>query len=559
MCRILLQVLMCTLIPAAGLAADPPTLAGSASSADEQTLKAAGIASDGPALLEFFRKRTLTDVERDKILALIRQLGNDSFKIREKASADLVALGTMAIPMLHPATKDPDLEVVRRAELCLQHIQAKDSGPAVPAAAARLLAVRKPAGTAKILLAFVPFADDDSVLEEIRGALAAVALRDGKPEPALVAALADKMPIRRAAAAEALCRAGVAGQRPALRKMLQDPEPAVRLRVALALAAAKEKEAIPVLIDLLAQLPPGQVWPAEDYLFSLAGEQAPSVALGSSTVSQRKCRDAWASWWRQHGDKVDLAKLATSPGRLGYTLVVVLDNLGAVSTGRVLELTADSKPRWQIEGLQFPLDAQWLPGERVLVAENSANRVTERTIKGQILWQKEIPGPIMAQRLANGHTFIASNDLVTEVDRDGKEVFAHHRPGNEMIMKALKLRNGDIAYVSSGHRFVRLSAAGKELQSFEVHVDVWGGRIDVLPNGHVMVPELSNNRVVEYDNQGKPVWTATINAPITAVRLPNGHTLITCMNQPVGVEVDQKGSVVWQYTANARINRLFRR
>ena len=82
---------------------------------DEQTLKDAGLPVDGPSLLEFFRKRTLTEAAQQKIQALVKQLGDHSYKIRVKASADLIAEGVVAVPFLRRAIKHPDLEVSRRA------------------------------------------------------------------------------------------------------------------------------------------------------------------------------------------------------------------------------------------------------------------------------------------------------------------------------------------------------------------------------------------------------------------------------------------------------------
>src|SRR6266540_3616034 len=58
--------------------------------------------------------------------------------------------------------------------------------------------------------------------------------------------------------------AGVANAevRPAVRKLLADPDLAVRLRVAVALACAADRQAVPVLIDLLADLPGEHRWQA---------------------------------------------------------------------------------------------------------------------------------------------------------------------------------------------------------------------------------------------------------------------------------------------------------
>src|SRR5439155_24686324 len=130
-------------------------------------LKDAKLSTDGPALLDFFRKQTLKDADRDKIQALVRQLGDDSFDVREKASAGLVALGNGARPFLEKALGDPDLEVSRRAQDCLRLIIENGSGIAVPSAAARLLALRKPAGAAEVLLAYLASTTNDAVADEV--------------------------------------------------------------------------------------------------------------------------------------------------------------------------------------------------------------------------------------------------------------------------------------------------------------------------------------------------------------------------------------------------------
>ena len=100
---------------------------------------------------------------------------------------------------------------------------------------------------------------------------------------------------------------------------------------------------------------------------------------------------------------------------------------------------------------------------------------------------------------------------------------------------------------------------GKEIQNMPAYVQTSGGRIDVLPSGHIVVPELRNNRVVEYDAAGKEVWQVAFNQPIAAVRLANGNTLVTSFNQPRAVELDRTGREVWEYKTDTRVTRAFRR
>lgn len=554
--------------------------------ADERLLRSARLGTDGPALLEFFRSRIVTDVQTNRARALVRQLGDALYLERERASAKLAAMGPVAAPVLRGAVRDPDLEIARRAEECLRLIEERDYGPPLVAAAARLAAARQPPGAAPVLLSYLPWAEDDQVAEEIRTSLAAlVTPREGivettfvaslagpwealaadcvraEPERVLRAALTDAHPLRRAAGGEALCRADLERTRPDVRKLLQDPDATVRLRVALAMAARREKDAIPVLIDVLPLVSLGQAWQAEDVLYRLAeGQEPPPVSLGKDAVSRRQARDAWSGWWKEHSSQVDLARLDATPRLLGYTLLVLLD------MGRILELDAHGKVRWQLDGFEFPLDAQMLPNDRILAAEYEGGKVTERDLKGAVVWKRDLDGPLVAQRLPNGHTFMANQDQLIEVDRDGKVVLTLMRPGGQHIMKAQKLRNGEIACVTTPQpmapvqRFVRLDPAGKVLQSFPVHVKTSGGRIEVLANGHVLVPEHAAGRVVEYDANGQPVWEARIDQPIAAVRLPNGNTLVTSMSQMRAVEFDRSGKEeVWQYKDTTRVTRAFRR
>jgi HEAT repeat protein len=530
---------------------------------DEGRLEAAHLKLDGESLLDIFRKRTVGEKDLEKVKGLIRQLGDESFKAREHAVAELIMRGPVVVELLKEAQKSPDLEVIRRAERCLQRIKDKDYRPEVLPAAARLIAQRKPAGAVEALLAYLPFADNEQVADEVRTTLSGLAVRDGKADQALVAALTDKLPVRRAAAGEALCRGNVVDEKAAVRRLLQDPEPTVRLRVAVALACARDRDAVLVIIDALPQLSQTQAWQAEEFLLRLAeGRHPPAVSLGSDAAARRKARDAWADWWKANGSMVDLATLRVKPQLLGYTLIVLLDE------GRVMELDRNNNVRWQLANINFPLDAQVLPGDRVLIAEYEARKVTERNHKGEILWEEPvtgslpITGPLAAQRLPNGNTFIATDERLIEVDRNHKEVFSHTLPAGQKVMKVAKLPNGDIVCLTSQQRVVRLDATGKELHSFpvELGLKLYGGRLDVLPGGRVLVPHNAENKVVEYDSSGKEVWRVNIDQPVAAVRLPNGNTLVTTMTQFRAVEFDRYGNEVWEYRAKqTRVTRAYRR
>jgi hypothetical protein len=520
---------------------------------DEKTLQAVGIPTDGPGLLSFFHKQTVNDAARRQVRLLIEQLGADSFQVREKASADLIALGPVALQQLRQAGHQAqDIEVRRRARACMERIEAQ-CPTSVAGAALRVLAARKPPGAAAALLAYLPGPYEDSLGEEIHSGLVAVAHRGRALDPALIGALASDRAECRVAAAVALCRVGAVEQRPAIRKLLQDPSTEVRSPVAQELAIVGDKEAVPVLIELLAQLPLEQGGAIEELLYRLAGPTSPAVALRAEAGAAIKCRDAWRGWWRQHGERIDLAVLKDAERPLGYTLLVLLND------NRVVEWDRDGKPRWQIDRLAAPLDAEVLPGQRVLIAEHDTKRVTERNFKGEVLWEKKLAffSPIHAQRLPGGNTFIATRNELLEVDRAGKKEVIRYRSGGSIIT-ARRYPDGRIGCIENGSYF-ELNADGTERRRFAVGAGVHTtNSLTLLPNGHLLIVSYGGGTIQEYDRAGKVVWNSRMTSPLCALRLPNGNTLVSSQ-QMVLAEFDRAGKEVGRREAKGHPCQIRRR
>jgi hypothetical protein len=482
----------------------------------------------------------------------------------------LIKRGSASLEVLHfPPSGAFDREVTGRIERCIQMIRDKDVLPGVRATAIRVAAQHKSAGLIEALLGYVPYADSDGEADEIRAALLKHGVKDGKADALLAAALSDRAPLRRAMAAEVLTRAAYAGHKDVLQKLLADPDAIVRYRLARSLALAKHREALPTLIDTIPDLPLSQAWQAEDFLLRLApGLSAPTAAMGNDKDAREKCKAGWQEWWKKHGAKADLAKLEDTPKLLGRTLVILLDQ------DRVIELGPDNHPRVDVKGLNFPLDAQILDDERILVSEYKANRVTERNSRGDMIWSKVVNtgvhngtnGPQAVQRLPNGNTFIATANHLFEYDKDDNLVvnISLGADGIQRIMKSMRLPNGEIVCMLAEGRIVRYDARGVEVHSFAIPVAsrLFGGRIHMLPTGRIIVPHNGEGKVVEYDSRGKVVWEVPFEQPIAAMRLPNGNTLITSMSRDIGaVEVDRLGAHVWTYRDpdNSRVTRAFRR
>jgi hypothetical protein len=330
--------------------------------------------------------------------------------------------------------------------------------------------------------------------------------------------------------------------------------------VALALVSAREADGMPVLIALIGDGHGDLSQLAEDYLLRLAGDNGPK-ALPDGDENKKKRSEAWAAWWKDNKTTVALVdRNAPAPRAryLGHTILI--QNSGGIQ--KVQEVDATSKVRWEITGLLNPWDAMMLPGERVLITEYNGMRVTERNLKGEILWQKQVStNPMYAERLKNGNTFIVCRTELIEVNRAGHVVFKIPRPFSD-VMSARKLPNGQTVLVTNNRQVIRFNRAGKEIKTYSVP-NIFYNSNEVLNNGHLLVPLGWNNRVEEYDLDGRVVASiTTVMQPVHALRLPNGNTLVSSSQSLPHYkisEVDRDGRVVSEVTTPLYASRARRR
>src|SRR5262245_58434509 len=144
-----------------------------AAKADEQKLKDAYQNTDGKSIAEFLSTRSKGEVEPKVLNKLVEDLDAKEASVRQKACQQLIAVGAPAIPKLRLAARDPDASDV--ALLAKKLLKILEDESTVTGAAVRLLASRKPPGTAEALLAYLPHAESDSVMDDIKAALAGVA------------------------------------------------------------------------------------------------------------------------------------------------------------------------------------------------------------------------------------------------------------------------------------------------------------------------------------------------------------------------------------------------
>lgn len=518
---------------------------------EERLLKENGVATDAAGLLGYFRKQAPTETDRKRQADLVQQLGSDNFDEREKAQKMLLEWHLAALEPLRRGLDDPDAEVRRRSQECLEQIE-NGPGEQLPIAAARVLALRKPAGAAGALLDYLPHARQNTIHEAVFDALVSLAGQPGPVEPALQSALKDSVSLRRAAAGFVLGRAREEGQRSAVIHLLADRDPLVRFRTCQGLLAGLDRRALPPLVELLTE-PAGELrWHAEDVLFRLAGDQAPALPSGDDAESRRKQRDLWNQWLANNTQRIDLAQLKDKPPFLSLTLVPEMH------ANKVWEYDRQGKVLWELANLQCPIDAQVLPGGRVLVAELNGHKVTERDRTGKVLWQKEINTPIACQRLANGQTFIGTNNRLMTVAVDGKETWSYTPEKDFFIHSVQRLASGHFIMVSMAGACREIDAQGKEVRSLPLPIQGGWSGIEGTPGGRYLLANNSQGKVIEVDAQGKTVWEYSLGGACYATRLPSGNTLVVS-NSTGLYEVDRNGKVLAEKPLKTSLWRVHRR
>jgi hypothetical protein len=544
---------------------------------DASLLAKHSMPTDVAGLKKFFEDRTLSKEEIASLKEKVEMLRSPVYAERNQASKELVKAGQAAKPFLVAVVQDPqvDLEMSRRAEQCLRLIQ-DGPDPILAQACARLLAHHKIEEAPKLLLDYMPFTTDHDVLDVLQRILNTTAVISGRPHDAVLKALGDSHDGKRAMAGEALIRAGGPGFRARVEPLLRDPSTHVRWRVTAALVERQDRASVPFLIDLLTHVSLDDCWQVEDLLRRVSQDSGPSIYVDNAKTAAA-AQAAWKTWWDKNKDSVDLAKLSDVPPMQNLTLISYVNfrNPGNINQGTVMELTHDKKVRWEIKNLNYPVDAQVVGPDRVLITETNLNRVTERDIKGNIKTTHNAQNPMGCQKFPDGKLFIATRHQLQLLDRDNKVVFTKEANMKYGIMGAGRARDGYMVLIQRdpikagvvnkiGYSCTWLDPAGKALKTFPIgRIYTNNGSLDVLAGGRVILPHYVENKVVEYDRDGKVKWEAKVQYPMSAQRLPNGNTLV--VTGPVTnngqrlVELDRAGKEVWSHVVDGQILKARKR
>jgi hypothetical protein len=176
--------------------------------------------------------------------------------------------------------------------------------------------------------------------------------------------------------------------------------------------------------------------------------------------------------------------------------------------------------------------------------------------------------PLGVERLPNGNTLITdgggayytmADAAILEVNPAGEIVWLYV---GDMAFphSAERLPNGDTLISDTGHdRVFRVNTTGDIVWTS----DDWGGGTgalsdgshlhypndaELLDNGHLLITDRNNDRVIEVEETGQVVWSYDqLNRPHNGDRLADGNTLIANSEENVVIEVNPAGEIVWSY------------
>ncbi len=177
--------------------------------------------------------------------------------------------------------------------------------------------------------------------------------------------------------------------------------------------------------------------------------------------------------------------------------------------------------------LSLPTDVTRLPNGNTLITDGGdwagfGSEVIEVDPLGRIVWMydHELIFAHSAKPTARGNILISdtTNNRIIEVNREGK-----------LVWTSESWRNGS-GTLSDGSRFDYPNDA------------------EETPEGRILVSDRNNDRVVEFDRDGRIFWVYDkLIRPHNADRLPNGNTMVADSEANIVKEIDPKGNMVWSY------------
>lgn len=466
--------------------------------------------------------------EEKKWPKLIRQLADEDASRRDAAMAGLVEAGPVVLGHARRA-RSMETDLTARALLAALagELPVKTTASALIQTIRQADIGKDAAAVRAVYWRLVPHTPDQVVEQALFRELELDLATPGGVEAAR-AHLADPDPARRECAVRLLAgRSSQGDNRTALAKLVNDPDPAVSLRVRLTMLDAGEPTRPVALAERLVDAPAALCRMAESRLLALASDTDLLPAWQEDAATRSACADAWKKWLAEPGRGM----LALQPVRRLERLLI-----GQINSGQnesvLLELDPAGKTLERLVTNDQIVACGYEAGGRAFVARSDQ-------AAAELAWpfRKEddrrkavdLDGRVVAvMPMEEGGYLVARRDRVIRLDAAGKETGAPVLSlGKRVISGAARARDGWFALWRDDGTLSWHNAAGESAGQFRLPPpQVVGIGMQALPGRRLLVPLVGENRLAELDREGNELHSVAVESPLAALRLPDGGTLV---------------------------------
>jgi hypothetical protein len=180
---------------------------------------------------------------------------------------------------------------------------------------------------------------------------------------------------------------------------------------------------------------------------------------------------------------------------------------------------------------------------------------------GEVVWsythngRGEISDAIL---LPNGNVLFAHQFGVTEIDANKKVLWNYDAPPGTEIHTAQPFGSNSVCFVQNGDpaKFIVMNKDSLKVEREfvlpvknpkSVHGQFRHARLTAA--GTVLVAHMDLGKAVEYDLDGKELWSSDVPGAWSATPLPSGNVLAVS-NHGFVRELNRKGETVWEWTAS---------
>lgn len=233
--------------------------------------------------------------------------------------------------------------------------------------------------------------------------------------------------------------------------------------------------------------------------------------------------------------------------------------------------------------LYAPHNADRTLGGTYLIADTQNSRVVEVGKNELVTWEYtgELIEPMRVRSVGSDEVLIVDGaGKVILVNKESKETQWSYGLGRNFKLKkrenlnnpqdALVLENGHILIADTGNgRLLEVNSAGNVVWStddkrFKMELNL-PSSIQELPDKHLLITDMGDNRVIEVDRKGNIYWEYSpdpaspegLDVPTVSLRLPNGNTLIVDSINYRILEVIKSGKVIWQFGERTNEPKLY--